>query len=99
MTDQPVIINPSVTPAQVRTALRYIVTFAAALAPGAIDRIVPASQQTLLLSDEFATVASFAVAGAMTLWGMAESWISKKNLVAAANAADDSKFVVKDIAK
>lgn len=97
---EPVIINPSVTPAQVKTAVRYAVTFMAALVgQNALDKLVSPAHQDLLLSDTFAVVGSVAVGIGMWAWGAYETHRHKKQIVAAAQAAPDTKFIVQEPGK
>jgi hypothetical protein len=98
MTDTPVTINPSVTPAQIKTVVRYFLTFAGPFLPKLFSGFFTPEIQAVIQSDEFATMisaSSGAIIGiAMAAWGVFDTWRHKTQLVAAATAAPDTKFVV-----
>lgn len=97
---EPVKINPSVTPAQIKTAVRYAVTFASAIVgQNALDRLVSPASQDVLLSDAFAVTASTLVAAGMWAWGAWDTYRHKTQIVAAAQAAPDTKFIVQEPTK
>ncbi|HTN39803.1 MAG TPA: hypothetical protein VLZ84_01540 [Asticcacaulis sp.] len=94
----PVIVNPSVTPAQVKTIVRYALTILAPWLPKLFSGFFTPEIQAVISSDEFAGLisgASGAIIGTiMGAWGAIDTWNHKKQLVAAANAAPNSQFIV-----
>ena len=99
MTDTPaIVINPSVTPAQIRTAVRYFLTFAGPWLPKLFAGFFTPEVQAVINSDEFANMISAwsgaLMGAAMWAWGAFDTWRNKQTLVAAANAAPDTKFIV-----
>lgn len=98
MTDTPVIVNPSVTPAQIKTIVRYFFTFLGPWLPKLFAGFFTPEIQAIIQSDEFAnaiSLSSGAIVGSiMAAWGVIDTYLHKKQLVAAATAAPNTKFVV-----
>ena len=94
----PVIVNPSVTPAQVKTIVRYFLTFLGPWLPKLFSGFFTPEIQAIINSDEFANaiaLSSGAIVGSiMTCWGVVDTYLHKKQLVAAATAAPNTQFLV-----
>lgn len=90
----PVIVNPSVTPAQVKTVVRYFLTFAGPFLPKLFSGFFTPEIQAMMQTDEFAVVVGGLIGAVMGAWGMADTYLHKKQLVAAATAAPNTQFIV-----
>ncbi len=96
----PVEVNASPLAMQVRSSVRTILLLLSGL-----GLVVPfsgfltAAQLHYLISDDFLPVLSALLAFGTWLWAQLEAIWHKKLLVDAANAAPDTKFVVKEPTK
>jgi len=99
MTDTPVIVNSSVTPAQIRTMVRYFLTFAGPFLPKLFSGFFSPEIQAVMQSEEFAVTIALIIGAAMTAWGMADAYLHRKLLVAAAKAAQmpSSRWPINDL--
>jgi len=95
MTDEnPVVVNSSPLADQLKSDLRSAVLILSGV--GLLSKYLPPEAAAFIKSDDFIPLAS-AILGALTvLWSQLEVRLRKRTLVAAANAAPDTKFVVVD---
>jgi hypothetical protein len=89
--ESPVIVNPSPLASQARSALRAVILLGSGLG---LSKFLPPDIATFIKSDEFFTAICAIGAIGAPAWAWFDAWLHKKQLVAAANAAPDSKFTV-----
>ena len=91
MPEEPVIVTPSPIPAQTWAALRqFLLVFGGAIAAKYLTK----EQIDFLLSNDLINLIGGAMALGAFVWGQINTRLQKLKLVAAANAAPDTKFVV-----
>lgn len=89
----PVVINPSPISDQLKSGLRAALVLAAGFG---LTKFVPVEWLAFVQSDAFWPSLSIVAGIVAAVWGQIESRLKKKQVVAAATAAPDTKFVVSD---